>query len=364
MYCSKCGNKAEHGDRFCIKCGTKLNFTVEENVETLSQEKIEEIIKDLNDGTVAAFTAAELTVAEKEAVVRIAIKQQDPRLAISILNYLNSVKEHKLTSQEKMELKWTILKSKDTEIACSALLNLGNVFTDPERKTLRDIASKTTNAYWAYGIYREECLELVHEPENRKALRKTVVETNDPKYAFEFLSAQDENLESYDKDLKSLEFSKEELEHFKQIILSSRDVDIAYKLLFSKEQVEKAKKDPDMFDYTFPSVIDLTPNEQEILKKIILESKNAYSAYDILGGLRGNPAVIFTDIERALLREILVQTTNPTVARGVLSNPILSQSLSQEERAHLVGAQNEDSKKREEIKKKWRESNKTPREIE
>lgn len=355
MYCSNCGNKVEHDDHFCIKCGTKLNVALNDNKETLDQAEIEEIIKDINEGLiVSAFS-----LAEKEALVRVAIKKQDPQLALNIFK-LDEAQKYKLSQQEKTELKWIILKTKNADIFCFALLNLRNndlrsIFTDPERKTLRDIASKTPNAWWAYNIYRNECHNLVNEKENREALRKTVIGTNDPRYAFEFLIAQEENLESYDEDLKSLEFSREELERFKQVILSSQDADIAYKLLFSKEfskeQTEKAERDPEMFDYSFPSVIELTPDEQNILKRIILESKNPYCAYYILSGLRGNTAAIFTDKERALLREILVQTTNPTVARGVLSNPTLSQGLSQEERAHL-GAQSENSKKREEIKNK------------
>jgi len=326
-------------------------------------------LERLNDG----HLISDITLEEKSALVKEVVEKDDAKMAINILmrfqlestpqqkeefgqfvlrtkgtdTDISSLVNHipkngepkgdEITIQERDKLKQVVLGTKDIDTACSALLNL-HIFNDAELKTLLKIAVKTKDAYWAYHIYRNECTALANEREYRDALRKLVVETQDPKRAFEFLKAKDDNCDSYDNDLKSLEFSDREIERFKQVIISSHDTEVAFNLLRMKELREIETENRESDDYLYddneplelPSVINLTDKERTALKHIIIESKDCGRALDTLQHIDD-----LTKDEYNTLKIIFIKTDNPSFACYAICDDKLMRNFNSEERAHL-----------------------------
>ena len=368
MYCSNCGNKIDQADLFCSSCGTAIKATKVKQTK-VSQKRIDEILERLNN----SHFIGNITTEEKDALVEVVGEKDDAKTAINMLMHfkLESTPQQKeefrqsilrtkgtdtdisglvdyipknaepkgdeITIQERDQLKRVVLGTKDIDTACSALLNL-HMFNDTERKVLLKIAIKTKDAYWAYHIYRNEWAILSNEKEYRDALRKLVVETQDPKRAFEFLKAKDDNCESYDDDAKSLEFSDREIERFKQVIISSHDPESAYNLLIMKEMRDIEAENRAGDDYyssgdeplELPSVIDLTAKERTALKHIIIESKDCAWALNALDRIND-----FTKDEYNALKTIFMKADDPSFACYAICDDKFIRNFNSEERTYL-----------------------------
>lgn len=247
-------------------------------------------------------------------------------------------KEHFLNPQEKETLKQSILKTFDVGIACSALLNLRELFTSGEQTSLLKSAVATNDAYMAYHLHRNYCHELARNPDIRENFRRTVIWTQDPMAAFFLLQRQEDNLESYEDDLKSLEFTNDDLKRFKQVIISSRNPEWAYNLLTTQKSKEHAEEisDDDMwgFDdldpYAVQIAIELTENERTILKRTIIESRDLNCLQKTFSNVDG-----LTDGERMVLKGIMAQTQNPDFACYFLCDTKLISYFNEKERANL-----------------------------
>jgi hypothetical protein len=304
MYCSKCGNKLDQDDLFCSNCGAAVSPSKTKQ-PAIPQKGMEEIIEGFSRG----YAIGDIAPEQKDTLIAMTIEKEDIALGENILCHFDSSQKYKLTSQEREQLKRVLLKTKDADMACSALLNLAQIFSDEERQQLLKLASRTKNAYLAYHIYQNECQDLFNDEASRDALRKTVVETQDPERAFQFLQAKDDNCDRYEDDLKSLDFSNEELEGFKQVIILSRDPKVVYKFLIMKElreQVIKEREEDEYYTYSEdesllpPAVIELTRNERTALKRIVIESRDADIAEAVLSNVGD-----LTDDERAALKSII-----------------------------------------------------------
>jgi len=236
-----------------------------------------------------------------------------------------------LTPEEISKLKAMILEANDVEIACSALLNFPKIFTKDELAAVRKLAYTTKDPYWAYHIYRNDCFALNKEKEARNNLRSVVVWTQDPGRAFGFLQAQDDNADPYNDDLKSLEFSDEDLKRFKQVIISSRKPEWSYRLLMTKQFKEWADEEEDSYMYDDPhAIIELTPNERVTLKRSIIDSQDPAWAYETLAHVDD-----LTQGEHMVFKGILMRTKDPVIACAALCNTDFFPHLNQNERDYL-----------------------------
>ncbi len=272
---------------------------------------------------------ANLSPEEREGLVDTIADEKNARWANTALQILAKpiFNESKaLTPEEKGRLKQIILKTQDADAACLALLNSRNLFTKDELFRLRIIAYTTQNEYWAYLIYRNDCIALAQEPAARANLRKVVMNTKNPQRAFEFLRVQDEMRETYDDYAQSLEYTDDELMRFKEIIISSGDPQWSFRLLRTTEP-----KDPDDSTREDESVIELTPKERVALKRSIIESQSPEWSYDTLRSISD-----LTEGERMVLKGIFIrQIKNPSIACHVLCNTDFIHNLNEKERAIL-----------------------------
>jgi len=308
----------------------------------ISNERIEEIINKLNEDVLFNVYLFEITQDEQEALINTLINKKDAKLSADIIYHLqpanSSVEERqKFTAKEIEQLKNIILETNDADIACSVILNLPQNFTEQEKNKLRTLAVKTKNEYYAYNLYKKDCHFLNKNKEARLALRKVVMWTQNPERAFEFLERQEENLIPYEEDLKSLEYSNEELERFKQVIISSRDPKWSCKLLTMKETQkwrEENASEYDNFDgygYEDPNaVVNLTPNERTALKRNIIESHNPWYAYDAFRTISD-----LSEGERMILKGIIMQTEDINLACYLLCDTNFIPNISPDERSYL-----------------------------
>lgn len=247
------------------------------------------------------------------------VEKEMANLAINILRAFDTTapKDKQLTLEEKEQLKRVILKTKDVDMSCSALLNVPRIFTKDELPILRKLAYTTKNAHWAYNIYRNDWLALSREKGNRAVLTAVVVNTDDPSAACLFLREEEENRIPYKDDAKSLNFTDRELERFKQVIISSHDPQWSLYLLNRSMLLKE-------------STIKLTPEEHTVLTRSIIESQNpayAYAAFRYGDGL--------TKGERMVLKGIFMRTKDPGEAcRSLCDTDFISQ-LDAKERAYL-----------------------------
>ena len=294
----------------------------------ISDERIKEIISSIgNIGT------ARLSSEERVSLVDTIVSKNNRQWALTMLLALENLSrwDMPLTSEEISKLKAIILETNDVEMACSALLNFPKIFTKDELAAIRKLAYTTKDSYWAYHIYRNDCFALSKEKDARNNLRRVVIWTDNPERAFGFLQAKDDNSDRYDDDLKSLEFSDEDLKRFKQVIISSRKPEWSYRLLMTKQFKEWADEDEDSYMYDDPhAAIELTPNERVTLKRSIIDSQDSAWAYETLAHVTD-----ITEGEHMVLKGILMRTQDPVIACAALCNTDFFPKLNEAERVHL-----------------------------
>jgi hypothetical protein len=294
----------------------------------ISDERMEAVISSIgNIGT------ARLSPEERASLVDTVVSKNNRQWALTMLMALENLSrwDMPLTPEEISKLKAMILEANDVEIACSALLNFPKIFTKDELAAVRKLAYTTKDPYWAYHIYRNDCFALNKEKEARNNLRSVVVWTQDPGRAFGFLQAQDDNADPYNDDLKSLEFSDEDLKRFKQVIISSRKPEWSYRLLMTKQFKEWADEEEDSYMYDDPhAIIELTPNERVTLKRSIIDSQDPAWAYETLAHVDD-----LTQGEHMVFKGILMRTKDPVIACAALCNTDFFPHLNQNERDYL-----------------------------
>ncbi|NVN97370.1 hypothetical protein HXX01_04035 [Candidatus Nomurabacteria bacterium] len=299
----------------------------------VSDEIIQGIMGEINSDGVGVF--GDITAELREAVLKIVIETQNEKLAIDILHTFadyDSEQESKLTPQQKEQLKNLILKTQNADSACIALsLDYDeHIFTKEEKLALLKIAVTTQNPYMAYFINYHYPFELKKNKEARSSLRKVIVWVQDPAQAFYFLQRQDDNLDSYDDDLKSLSFTNEDIQRFKNVIISSGSPEWSCRLLITKKTAERADN-RESFGYDEPhSIVELTPNERTTLIRSIIESRDSFWAYGTLRDVDD-----LSEGERMVLKGIMVQTEDINLACNILCNTDLISFLNETDRAHL-----------------------------
>lgn len=305
----------------------------------ISKERIDEMIDELNEfiGTSCGlgFYFEKCTKSEKEALINRLKETKNEKLSLAMYGdyYLNNT-EKQLTTEEKQKLKDILLKTIDTDIACSVILNMRINFTEDERNVLRKMACKTTNSFYACHLFKDEAFYLDKNKETRLNLRKLIIETQDPDCALMILK-DEQNLLSREDYLGSLEFTPYEIKKLKQVIIESKNIKSIFGLLHSNEK--KPERDTFYDDYSPYSpfdnedtLIELTSTERQKLIQTIMESKDSIYAYETFTKIKG-----LSDGERLVLKGTILQTKDLDFACRILWDTNFFPSLNSEERLYL-----------------------------
>lgn len=293
-------------------------------------DRVKQVIKHAKE-QVGMWYFNEIPQDEKEILIKILQEGKDDDAAVKIFYTIrNDPSSKSFTDNDKQELKNIILNTTNPDIAGEALLNIRNAFTEEEQNQLRHKAVLTQNAFAAYSLYKHEWKFLDQHKDIKSSLRKIIVGTEDPKCAFYFLQNQEEDLLSPKESINSLQYTPQDLEYFKNVIIEGKDPESSYKLLTTKHAKEWADAH-DTYYYEPHVVIDLSPSEQSLLKKSIIESRNPYWAYDTFCNTEN-----LSTGERLVLKGIFMQTKEASLACSALCNTDFISHLTSKERADLI----------------------------
>jgi hypothetical protein len=328
--CSECKGQVSDKAIACPHCG---NPTATSQIPTdkqgISPTRIEEMMKKLAEGDILlSFSNPD----ERAALIKIIAEKRDANLAQRMLFAFGreDASEDKITAVEVRQLTEIIIESKDSDIACSALIDLSGIFTEREKDALRDFAVMTKDARFAYWYYREDCFYLSKHAAARAALRRTVINTDDPEAAVLFLKEALDNLAAEAHlDLKSLAFTPSDFQRFKNIIISNKNPKWAYDLLWAGEK-KPVPDEYDEFSDPFEIPVELTTNERSVLKRKIIESRDPDYSYTALRSLSN-----LSKEERMAFKGNMMFTKKPYLACYILCDADIASTLNEQERAYL-----------------------------
>jgi hypothetical protein len=214
-------------------------------------------------------------------------------------------------------------------LSCEVIINLPQLFAEKEKDVLRASAITTTSAIHAFKLYKEEYKYLEKNKAAKTALRNVVVNTNDPETAIVFLKEASDNLAA-EKDLSanSLAFTPRDIDHFKQVVFSSKDLRWVLKLLQAADRKPESEDYDEFDDYSDP--VELTRDERNVLKRLIIEGQNPDYAYTTLRSITN-----LSESERMVLKEIMMQTKEPDMACQILCYNEGVPSLNRDEHTYL-----------------------------
>jgi hypothetical protein len=187
----------------------------------------------------------------------------------------------------------------------------------------------TTNARFAFYLYKEDWKYLGKHRDIKTALRNVIVNTNDPETAITFLKESLDNLAAEaDLSANSLAFTPREIDRFKQVVFSTKDSLWALKLLQAAETKPETDEYDEFDDYSAP--VELARDERNILKRLLIEGQSSDYAYTALRSITN-----MSESERTALKDIMMRTNDPSMACQILCYSDGVPNLSRDEHTYL-----------------------------
>lgn len=328
--CSECNGQVSDKATACPHCGNPIIISpiAPGNDQKVPTERVEKFAMQLAEGT---LMPSFIKQTELHALIEMIAEKRNAELAGRILNAFdgNTLTDTKIFPEQTDQLKRIILESKDPDISCLAIIDLSRIFTEKEKDVLRTAAVMTTNARFAFYLYKEDWKYLGKHRDVKNALRNVIVNTNDPETAITFLKESLDNLAAEaNLSANSLAFTPREIGRFKQVVFSTKDSLWALKLLQAAETKPETDEYDEFDDYSAP--VELTRDERNTLKHLIIESRDPDYAYTTLRSITN-----LLESERMALKEIMIQAKDPYLACQILCYSEGIPSLNRDEHTHL-----------------------------